>query len=121
MSSLAEQLDRAMQEPESETSEDTERVRLGIGQFVEVRTREGELVITGTIKELSPLTRTVRIADTGSGSDVQIDVDPQLYDIWVKDWDVVGDAPTPSKQPGFNARGSTPGVFTLGKRFRIFP
>jgi hypothetical protein len=113
--SLAEQLDKALQEPEDKVPREGERVRLGIGQFVEVRTREGDLVITGTIQELSPVTHTIRVADTGSGADVQVDVDPDVYDIWVTDMPVPGGAPTPSKQPDLNI-----GAFTPGKRYRVY-
>jgi hypothetical protein len=120
MSSLAKQLAEAVREPEEETSEDSERVRLDLGQFVEVWTRSGKLVITGTIQELSPRTRTVRVADTGSGTDVQIDVDPDMYEVWVMDMIVPGEAPTPSKQPETNLRGTNPGAATLGKRYRVF-
>lgn len=99
-----------------------ERVRLGVGQFVEVRTREGDLVIQGVIQSLDPVTKIVRVVDRGSGSDLQVDVDPSRYDIWVQGMQVPGTAPTPGKQAAIdNVRGSTPGAFTLGKRFRIMP
>jgi hypothetical protein len=99
-----------------------ERVRLGVGQPVEVRTREGDLVIQGTIQSLDPVTKTVQVVDRGSGADLLVDVDPSRYNIWVQGMQVPGTAPKPGKQAAIdNVRGSTPGVFTLGKRFRIMP
>jgi len=118
--SLAEQLARAVWEPQEPLPKNAEKVRLGIGQFVEVRTRAGELVITGTIQQLNPRTHTIRVADLGSGSDVQVDVDPRMYDVWVRDVQIPGGAPTPSRQPELNLRGANPGAATLGKRYRVF-
>lgn len=111
---LSEQLAKAIK---------PERVRLGVGQFVEIRTREeGALVAQGAIQALDPVTKTVRVADRGSGSDLQVDVDPSRYDIWVQGMRVPGTAPTPGKHSEIdNVRGSTPGAFTLGKRFRLLP
>ena len=98
-----------------------ERVRLGVGQFVEVRTRDGDLVAQGSIQTLDPVTKVVTVMDRGSGSDLLVDVDPSRYDIWVQGMSVPGAAPTLGKQPEIGARGSTPGAFTLGKRYRILP
>jgi hypothetical protein len=116
--SVAQQLADALNEP---LPKDPEPVRLGIGQFVEVRTHKGKLVVTGTIQALDPNTKTVRVVDRGSGSDLQVDVDPRMYDVWVRDVLVPGGAPAPSQQPALSVGGSTPGAFTLGKRHRIFP
>lgn len=110
---LSEQLSEAVQDG-------TERVRLMVGQFVEVRTHGGDLVITGTIQQMFNDIGVIRVADMGSGSDVQIDVDPKEYEIWVIDMPVPGNAPTPSKQPEVNFKGSNPGVATLGKANRVF-
>lgn len=110
---LSEQLADAVQ--------GAEKVPLRVGQRVEVRTHDGELVATGCIQELDPKTKVVRVTDQGSGADLQIDVDPDLYEIWVKDLPVPGSAPSPSKQPAFAVSGSKPGAFTIGKRFRILP
>jgi hypothetical protein len=114
---LAEQLADAVVEPKK-----AERVRLAVGQYVEVETRDGSLVARGVIQMLNPETKSVRVVDSGSGTDLQIDVDPSRYNIWVRDFPVPGVAPMLSKQPEIdNVRGSTPGAFTLGKRFRILP
>lgn len=92
-----------------------ERVPLGIGQHVEVRTKAGELVAVGSIQELAPETGVVRIADRGSGADAHIEVDPARYDIWVRELEVVGDAPTPAERPKLNANPRKPGVHTGGR------
>lgn len=60
-------------------------VRLQLGQNVEVRTRSGSLVAVGCIMELNVETGVVRVADRESGSDMQVDVDTDLYDVWVID------------------------------------
>lgn len=85
-------------------------VRLELGQNVEVRTRTGSLVALGSIMELSVETGVVRVADRESGSDMQVDVDTERYDIWVLDNDVnhgdpdetpvIGKLAVHSKSPG---------------------
>jgi len=71
-----------------------DRVPLSIGQWVEIRSKlTGELVAAGDIMELVPSAGVVRVTDRMSGSDLQIDVDPSEYDVWIVERDVVGDAP----------------------------
>lgn len=94
------------------------RVPLGVGQNVEVRTKSGELVAVGSVQELVPKIRAVRIADQQSGSDLQIELDPEMYDVWVVPTPVVGDAPTPTESPGLSVNPHRPGAYT-GGRFRV--
>ena len=108
---LAEELADAMEDDDV----DGDRVALGIGQRVEVRTKRGELVAVGQIQELAMATHTIRIADRDSGSDMQLDVDPDVYDVWVVSLDVVGDAPTPGVRPTLGVKPSRPGAYTGGR------
>jgi len=107
--------------PEERTNDATdkpgrgEKVPLGLGQHVEVRTKAGELVAVGSIQELSPETRVVRIVDTASGADMHVEVDPTMYDIWVREVDVVGAAPTPGKQAKLTGNPRKPGIHTGGR------
>lgn len=107
---LSEALDDALAD-----DGDSGRIALGIGQRVEVRTKAGELVAVGEIQEIAPATHTVRIADRDSGSDMQLVVDPDMYDVWVVDMDIVGDAPTPSVKPTLGVKPSRPGAYTGGR------
>lgn len=73
----------ALEAKPSKAVPEPERVALSPGQTVEVRTRRGDVVASGTIQEVNRLTRTVRVTDSGSGADLQIDVNPDVYDVWV--------------------------------------
>lgn len=104
---LSKALTDAMRETDRTCAE---VVRLQLGQSVEVRTRSGSLVAVGSIMELNVETGVVRVADRESGSDMQVDVDTQLYDVWVLDRNdnygdpdetpVVGHLAVHSKKPG---------------------
>lgn len=106
---------------EQEVPEGASRVQLAVGQHVEVRTREGDgrrggdLIATGYISELNTETRVVRIVDRGSGTDLQIDADPEMYDIWLQDREVTGKAPTPAKKPRSSANPRRPGAYVGGQ------
>ena len=121
--SLADQLGKAMGVPGAAQEDPKESGRpgrgepasLGIGQHVEIRTKAGELVAVGDITELSPETMTVTVMDRASGSDLGIQVDPNLYDIWVREYDAPGDAPTPAKKPKLSVNPRQPGAYTGGR------
>lgn len=92
-----------------------EKVPLMLGQRVEVRSRStGAVTATGYIQELNQETNTARVMDQGSGSDNAIDVDLDLYELWVSEPEIPGTAPTPSKQPKLNANPRKPGAHTGG-------
>lgn len=61
-----------------------EKVPLMPGQLVTVRTRKGKKLATGRIVEVDEALGTVRVTDDTSGSDMQVDVDPDRYEVWVK-------------------------------------
>ena len=92
-----------------------EKTPLGIGQHIEVRTKSGELVATGDIVDLAPETKTVSIIDRESGADLNMEIDPSVYDIWVKEYDAPGDAPNPSEKPKLNVNPRKPGVHSGGR------
>lgn len=103
---------------ETEAPEGATRVPLAVGQQVEVRTRRtGELIATGYISELDTETRVARVIDRGSGTDLQLDVDPDMYDIWLQDEGPTGTAPTPAKQPRLSVHSKLPGAY-VGGRFK---
>lgn len=133
MNSLSKQLLEATQEPAEGDEEESEqspggdqsetpggdqppqqdsprggrdRVILALGQDVEVRTTEGQLVVAGTIQELNQETGSVRVVDRSSGTDNQVDVDPELYEIWVNPHDALGTGGkgTPEATPSVNPR-----------------
>lgn len=91
-----------------------ERIPLATGQQVEIRTKLGALVATGYIAELSQETNTVRVRDQGSGADLFIDVNLDLYEVWVREVEIPGDAPTPAKQPKLSGNPRKPGAYTGG-------
>jgi hypothetical protein len=120
--SLADQLSQALGSGSSQEDPKQggrpgrgEKVSLGVGQHVEIRTKAGELVAVGDVQELAPETRTVTIMDRSSGADLSIEVDPSVYDIWVKEYEVPGGAPTPAKKPKLNANPRQPGAHTGGR------
>lgn len=85
-----------------------EPVGLQLGANVIVRTKAGVQVAEGWIEEVLGEARVVRVRDQSSGTDFQIDVDPDRYDIWVKDTGVMGDAPRPEQKTNYT-RPSRPG------------
>lgn len=105
--SLAEDLRRA--------AAGVERVALSPGQEVEVRTKGGERVACGSIEQVMPETGAVLIADRRSGADMQLMVDPTVYDIWIQPQPVIGDAPEPEKQPVLSVNPSKPGAYVGGR------
>ncbi len=84
---------------------------LVLGASVVVRTKDGVAVAEGYIEDILDETRIVRVRDTSSGSDVQVDVDPDRYDIWILDPDVVGDSPDPEPNRGPNYVRSKAGPY----------
>jgi len=104
--SLAKQLQEAT----------AERVRLMPGQLVVVRTRQGKKLAQGRIVEVDEALGVVRVTDDTSGSDMQVDVDTERYEVWVRpppDTDQVrlGRIKTLYVRPSF------PGVY-MGGRWR---
>ena len=100
---------------DNEVPEGASRVPLAVGQQVEVRTKKGDLIATGYISELNTETRVARVIDRGSGTDLQLDVTPDLYDIWLMDQEPTGQAPTPAKQPRLAVHSKLPGAYTGGR------
>jgi len=93
-----------------------EKIALTPGQLVTVRTRHGKKLAQGRIVEVDEFLGIVRVTDDSSGADLQIDVNPELYEIWVKpppDTDVVrlGRIKTLYVRPSF------PGIY-MGGRWR---
>lgn len=85
---FSEQLYRALfeedQEPqELEFPDEADRTLLRVGQQVEVRTKEGEFIAVGHISELDKDTGYARVVDNSSGTDLNVDVDPEFYDMWL--------------------------------------
>lgn len=95
-----------------------ERVPLAMGQEVEVRTVGGDLVVSGVIYELNGETGSVRVVDASSGTDHQVYVDPDLYEVWVKPQDIPGKAGAgePDLAPSINPHKR--GVYQ-GGRFKF--
>lgn len=75
-------------------------VPLRVGHRVQVQTKAGRPVADGYIEGIFKETGIVRVRDVASGSDVQMDVDPYHYDIWVRDQEVAGDAPKGGRPKG---------------------
>lgn len=88
---------------------DAEAVPLVLGAEVVIRTRDGIKVAEGYIEDVMFETRTVRVRDTSSGTDVQLDVDPDRYTVEVKSDDVLGLAPEPGQETLY-LRPSRPGA-----------
>lgn len=116
---LSEQLFQALfedQEPlELEFADDADRVQLRIGQQVEVRTKEGEFLAIGYISELNQDTGFARVVDNGSGTDNHIDVDPDLYDMWLVGDDVEPEIKDDPKSRDSKSTMGQRGSYTTGK------
>ena len=59
------------------------KVIVAPGQVVVVRTKNGEDVVRGFVTAVNPEMGYVRVEDFSSGADLQIDVDPEHYELWV--------------------------------------
>lgn len=68
----------------SEEIADAMRIVIFVGQYVTVRTEGGEAVAEGYVDVVDPERNLVRIRNTDDGTDVNIDVDATLYQLWVK-------------------------------------
>lgn len=105
--SYAQQLQEAVEE-------DDGPIALMPGMKVEVRRQsDGDFIIAGFIETVVPATRTVRVRDRASGTDLGVDVDVDRYDIFVLDQDITGKAPFP-RSTTLYLRPSKPGAFTGG-------
>jgi hypothetical protein len=95
--------------------EAAESIALRPGQKVEVRRiGDGDLVVAGFIEEVIPDVRTIRVRDRSSGTDHQVDVDVDRYEVHVFDQDITGKAPHPP-QTTLYLRPSRPGAYTGGR------
>lgn len=105
--SFADQLQEAAEEGDG-------KVALTPGMKVEIR-RPGDkdLIVVGFIETVDATTRTVRVRDRASGTDMGVDVDVDRYEVYVLDQDITGKAPSPSS-PSLYMRPSKPGAFTGG-------
>lgn len=104
--SFSQQLQEAMEE------EGGDRVALRPGMKVEVRRQiDNDLIVAGFIEAVIPATRTVRVRDRKSGTDLHVDVDVDRYDVYVLDQDITGMAPYP-KATTLYLRPSKPGGYT---------
>jgi hypothetical protein len=98
------------------TEATAEKVQLMPGQLVTVKTRQGKKLATGRIVEVDEAIGTVRVTDDSTGADLQVDVDPERYEIWVKpppDTDQV----RLGRIKTLYVRPSMPGVY-MGGRWR---
>ena len=75
---------------------DKEPAPLVLGASVVIRTKDGVAVAEGHIEDIMYETRIIRVRDNSSGADIQIDVDPDRYDVWIMDPEIVGNAPNPA-------------------------
>lgn len=106
--SFADQLHEAMEE-------ESGLIALRPGMKVEVRRHgDNDLVVSGFIETVIPATRTVCVRDRKSGTDLQVDVDVDRYNVWVLDQDITGKAPFP-RATTLYLRPSKPGAFTGGR------
>jgi hypothetical protein len=92
----------------------SEKVRLMPGQLVTVKTRDGKTLASGRIVDVDEAMGYVRVTDDTTGADLQVDVDLERYEVWVKpppDTDIVrlGTLKTLYVRPSF------PGVYTGGR------
>jgi hypothetical protein len=76
---LSEELSDALTVPELDTAE---KITIFIGTFVTVRTPDGEWIAEGTVEDIDPDRQLVRVRNTDSGTDFQVDVDVRLYNLW---------------------------------------
>jgi hypothetical protein len=79
------------------------------GQEVEIRTRAGALVARGVVLGVSDETRSVMIMDRASGTDLQIELDPKMYDIRKMTRGGSADVPSLGIQPSLSSAPSRPG------------
>ena len=131
MKSLATRLAEAIEDPRPDPADNEEpeapeddagkrpteeggRVRLAVGQHVIVRTDYGEKVTEGDIEEVFLKAQAIRIRDRSSGTDIHMDIDPAIYEVWVQDPDIPGDAPYPASRTLY-LRPSRPGIYTGGR------
>lgn len=93
-----------------------EKIALMPGQLVTVRTLQGKKLAQGRIVEIDESLGIVRVTDDSSGADLQVDVDPTRYAIWVRpppDTDVI----RMGRIKTLYVRPSSPGVY-MGGRWR---
>ncbi len=79
MTILSEQLADAMTDAGY-----AERVTVFPGQFVVIRTVDGEYIGEGFVEDVDDERQLVRVRDTASGTDVQLDIDATRYVLWMK-------------------------------------
>lgn len=70
---------------ELESAVGSGEVQIRIGHCVVVMTHDGHRVGEGSVESISDDGKYVRVRDKSAGSDLQIDVDPSLYELWVLD------------------------------------
>jgi hypothetical protein len=75
---LAEALADAIGEPV------VRKISLAVGQWVVVRTPTGDRVGAGFIEAIYPDSKTVLVRNVDSGTDLNVVVDPNQYDLWVE-------------------------------------
>jgi hypothetical protein len=84
---------RPPQDAPDEVPGESEIVPLNIGQRVKVRSKlDGKLVATGDVTKVIPATGVVVVRDMKSGTDLQISVNADQYEIWIQDEEVVGNS-----------------------------
>jgi len=106
--SWSRQLDAAMAEDFS--------LSYAAGQEVEVRTRSGALVASGVVLGVSDETRSVMIMDRSSGTDLQIELDPRMYDIRKMTRGGPAGVQSPGTQSSLSVAPSRPGTNSGGGR-----
>ncbi len=79
MKGLSEQLANAMADAGF-----AEKTVIYPGQLVVVRTIEGDYIGEGFVEDVDDERQMVRVRDTASGTDIQLDVDTTRYVLWIK-------------------------------------
>lgn len=89
---------------------DAMRIPIAVGQSVEVRSAEGDIIATGWVTEVDPKMDLVRVKNDESGVDLQVDVDSTRYQLWVKP--PKGAAVRWGSQQTLYVRPSNPGIYS---------
>ena len=94
---------------ESTLQKKANKIVLKPGYLATVKTKNGQIVVKGRITEIDKNLGVVRITDASSGTSVQIDVDIDRYDIWIK---MPGENQKRNPQAhAVNIRPSQPGIY----------
>lgn len=114
MSSISNEIELALHEAFGDYSpvskKGAKKTPLVIGQHVVIRNHEGSRIGEGYIENLYPDKRSVRIRDSVSGADLQVEVNLDDYDLWVQDDEIPGSARFGRDRTAY-IRPSSPGPY----------